>query len=163
MSKTMYIMRGCPGSGKSTFVRKMTTIMSEADYKVCDCDDYFNKDDKYKFVRYKLHLAHKQCQEYAKDACETNVPYVFISNQNVNWREIRPYVRIAIDNDYTIELVGPSVPWAYQADELYKRNTHSVPLETIKRRLRQYQPDSDILDMITQYVAQESDSGVPNG
>ncbi len=54
MEKVLYIVRGIPGSGKSTFAKQLVG----ADFLVCEADKYFMVDGEYKFDATKLKQAH---------------------------------------------------------------------------------------------------------
>jgi predicted kinase len=53
--KTLILLRGLPGSGKSTFAKVLGGIHIEADH-------YFMKDGEYKFDASKLKQAHEYCR-----------------------------------------------------------------------------------------------------
>jgi predicted kinase len=53
--KTLILLRGLPGAGKSTFAKTLGGIHIEADH-------YFMKDGEYKFDASKLKQAHEHCR-----------------------------------------------------------------------------------------------------
>ena len=55
--KNLYIVRGLPGSGKSTFSKSIAKS-----YQVFEADQYFMKNGKYKFNPTKLKEAHNDCK-----------------------------------------------------------------------------------------------------
>ena len=64
----LIIMRGIPGSGKTTLARKIEDLAMRSGYKItgiCSADDYFVKNGKYVFDGKKLGEAHKFCQSKA--------------------------------------------------------------------------------------------------
>jgi predicted kinase len=58
MGKNLYIVRGLPGSGKSTFARSIAKP-----YQIFEADQYFMKKGKYKFDAKKLKEAHDNCRQ----------------------------------------------------------------------------------------------------
>jgi len=58
MEKNLYIVRGLPGSGKSTFARSIAKP-----YQIFEADQYFMKKGKYKFDTKKLKEAHDNCRQ----------------------------------------------------------------------------------------------------
>ena len=60
--KKLILVRGCSGSGKTTFAG----LLSEY---VISADDYFTKNGEYKFDATKLHFAH----QYSINATETGL------------------------------------------------------------------------------------------
>lgn len=96
---TLFLIRGCPGSGKSTFANllnqhAMTMINLEA-------DDYFtsyNKDTNsfdYNFDPTKLKDAHQWCQSTAMHFLEQGMN-VSVSNTSVTEWEVGQYMDIAM-------------------------------------------------------------------
>lgn len=87
--KILYIVRGLPGSGKSTFAQKLV----DSDFLVCEADKYFidKETGEYKFDGSKIKDAHKYCQ----DLVET---YMKDSMVNDQW-----YREIAVSNTFTME------------------------------------------------------------
>jgi predicted kinase len=87
--KVLYIVRGLPGSGKSTFSKKLVN----SDFLVCEADKYFidKETGEYKFDGSKIKDAHKYCQ----DLVET---YMKDSMVNDQW-----YREIVVSNTFTME------------------------------------------------------------
>jgi predicted kinase len=87
--KVLYIVRGLPGSGKSTFAKKLVN----SDFLVCEADKYFidKETGEYKFDGSKIKDAHKYCQ----DLVET---YMKDSMVNDQW-----YREIVVSNTFTME------------------------------------------------------------
>lgn len=99
MKKTLIILRGIPGSGKSTAAE----IFSEnGKYPVCTADDYFMFDGKYKFDCTKLGLAHSSCQAKADAAMAAGVEKVIIANTNTTLKELTPYIKMAETHGYLV-------------------------------------------------------------
>ena len=70
----MIVLRGLPGSGKSTLCRKIVETYSKnskIDVVVCAGDEFFTDPitGEYKFDPEKLELAHMLAQEKASNAC----------------------------------------------------------------------------------------------
>ncbi|XP_033728351.1 2',3'-cyclic-nucleotide 3'-phosphodiesterase-like [Pecten maximus] len=139
--QTMFIMRGPPGSGKSSLVRQMESI-----YKlpvVCSADNYFmNEDGQYKFNASHLPYAHKDCQEKAKAACSRGNKVVVIDNTNIKRWEMKPYIDTAKANQYVVIIVEPRTKWRFDAEELAKRNSHGVKADDIRKKISGYQENA---------------------
>uniref|UniRef100_A0A8W8KSP8 Uncharacterized protein n=1 Tax=Magallana gigas TaxID=29159 RepID=A0A8W8KSP8_MAGGI len=65
-SKTVFIMRGVSGSGKSTIARAIQKVYPSA--VLCSADDYFMREGEYHFSADDLESAHKYCQRLAEEA-----------------------------------------------------------------------------------------------
>jgi len=106
MEKILYIVRGIPGSGKSTFAKKIVGH----DFLVCEADKYFvNKETgEYKFDFSKIKDAHKFCQDmvetYMKDSLVNNQFYreSAVSNTFTQEWEMDPYFKLAKEYGYTV-------------------------------------------------------------
>ena len=106
MEKILYIVRGIPGSGKSTFAKKIVGH----DFLVCEADKYFiNKETgEYKFDVSKIKDAHKFCQDtvetYMKDSLVNNQFYreIAVSNTFTQEWEMDQYFKLAKEYGYTV-------------------------------------------------------------
>ena len=124
-SLTMLVMRGLPGSGKSTVVSAITRLYPQA--VVCSADQYFMKDGKYEFDASQLKFAHQQSQDKARAACEAGERLVVVDNTGVKRWELVNYFRMAQINFYTVILLEPRTPWRFNVNQLAAKNTHGVP------------------------------------
>lgn len=141
-SNIMFIMRGLPGSGKSTLVTQLKSMYKRA--VVCSADDYFMRDGKYQFDLKKRPDAHKFCQSNAEDACRRNCHVIIIDNTNVRYWEMSVYLKLAKTYGYIIVTVQPKTPWRFDPVELASRNTHGVPEDILREKIASFQEDSPI-------------------
>jgi tRNA uridine 5-carbamoylmethylation protein Kti12 len=138
-----------PGSGKSTLAKEIQASLikdnglSLIDTPIYSTDDYFmqNDDDKYIFDSSKLYQAHKWNQKRVNDAMARGVQNVIVDNTNTLAKEAKSYVDMAMRHGYNVVVVETKTAWAKDPFELYKKNTHGVPLETIKKMLARYEPN----------------------
>ena len=124
------IMRGIPGSGKSTYVRK-----NFRHALVCSADDFFMEEGQYKFDPSKLSQAHGACLRKFVDGLVQNAnntwpyPEIVVDNTNTRLIEVAPYAALALAYGYELEITTIlSLP-----KESFDRQVHGVPLETINR------------------------------
>merc|ERR1712012_1226232 len=136
----MIILRGLPGSGKSTLARKVKDFLPQAE--ICSADLFFtdHQSGEYRFDRSQLSEAHSSCKKAAESLCQVWSPVIVIDNTNVQKFEIFPYIQLANRYRYSVLVLETSTPWAKNAEELARRNTHGVTKEVIAKRLRQWQP-----------------------
>lgn len=133
VEKTLFIVRGLPGSGKSTFAKKLVG----SDFLVCEADKYFIDDDgKYNFDFTKIKDAHRWCQElvetYMKDSLVNDQFYreIAVSNTFTQEWEMKPYFELA-------EKYGYKVFTIVVENRHGGKNIHGVPddkLEIMKNR-----------------------------
>jgi predicted kinase len=100
MEKILYIVRGIPGSGKSTFAKSLGGTHFETDM-------FFMKDGEYKFDMFKLKEAHKWCQDSVYNAMILNHTaglnnIIVVSNTFTQEWEMKPYFEMADQHDYKV-------------------------------------------------------------
>jgi predicted kinase len=120
--KELYLLRGLPGSGKSTIAKSIGGIHIEA-------DQYFTDGFKFKFDSTKLILAHKFCQDQTKkqmlSECVASNRIV-VSNTFTQAREMKAYYDLAKKHRYTV--------YSLIVENRHNGvNTHNVPDATIKQ------------------------------
>lgn len=124
-NKTVVIMRGISGSGKSTYVRK-----NFPDAAVCSADDYFIKAQtgEYQFDATKLKEAHEQCFGNFKRGLERQEQLIVVDNTNTRLWEFERYFNSAYAAGYDIKIIRMSCPSSVAA----VRNEHDVPEHAVK-------------------------------
>lgn len=100
MGKKLYIVRGIPGSGKTTFAKTLGGVHFEA-------DQYFMVDGEYKFDVTKLKNAHSWCQTQVINAMLLNYTaninnVIVVSNTFTQEWEMEPYIEMAKEWGYTV-------------------------------------------------------------
>ena len=116
MSK-LYIIRGLPGSGKSTMAKMM--LVNGVIKEYYEADMYFVKEGQYNFYPSKLHQAHKWCLNEVHAALLKGLD-VAVANTFTTEKELRPYTTLGFDYEI-IECTGDY------------GSIHNVPKETIER------------------------------
>ena len=96
MEKILYIVRGIPGSGKSTFAKQLTANVFEADHY------FYDNDGNYKFIASEIKDAHKECQDNVRIAMESSIPKIAVSNTSTQEWEMEPYFKLAKTYSYKV-------------------------------------------------------------
>ncbi|XP_054020572.1 uncharacterized protein LOC104306106 isoform X2 [Dryobates pubescens] len=135
--KLLLILRGLPGSGKSTLSRILLGQSREG--IVFSTDDYFHQQDGYTYNAAHLGDAHDWNQRRAKQAMEQGKSPVIIDNTNTQAWEMKPYVEVALEKGYRVEFHEPDTWWKFDPEELEKRNKHGVTREKIAQMLERYE------------------------
>lgn len=137
----MVIMRGLPGSGKSTIVKLIQATYHHT--VVCSADDHFlvrtGTGTHYNFDPSKLSAAHQACQRKAEEACTRGVSPVVIDNTNIKKWEMMHYVKLASNYHYVIIVLQPNTPWCNDPQELARRNKHGVPADVLQAKLQSFE------------------------
>jgi predicted kinase len=128
MEKELILLRGLPGSGKSTFARSLGGMHMEA-------DKYFMYSGKYEFDASKLRDAHNWCQNAVRVGMETQGQKIVVSNTFTQENELEPYYKLAERYGYRVY----SLIVENRHGESENTNTHNVPLETIQKMRGRFQ------------------------
>jgi len=86
--KQLILLRGLPGSGKSTFANLLGGIHVEA-------DQYFMRDGEYRFDASKLKQAHNWCKLRVEHSMEDGVDKITVSNTFTQEWEMDAYFELA--------------------------------------------------------------------
>ncbi|MGF1755710.1 ATP-binding protein [Vibrio makurazakiensis] len=119
----LILIRGLPGSGKSTKARGYSAIHLEADMY------FLNDDGEYQFDPLKLPQAHQWCQNQAEQYLKQGEDVV-VSNTFVKQWEMTFYRKLA--KRYKAQLIVEVCRGQYQ-------NIHGVSDDVIKRMKRDWQ------------------------
>ena len=124
----LYIIRGLPGSGKSTFARKMIDHgMADSYY---EADMYFlDKDGNYNFDPSKLGNAHSWCKAKVLADLKSG-KNVIVSNTFTRRNEMEPYITYCMDNEIPFEVIRLQTQF---------KSIHNVPPEAMERMKARFQ------------------------
>ena len=102
---TLYVLQGHPGSGKSTFAKKL--LQESADKKICIVSaDYYFEDEEgvYRFDPKLIREAHRECRQSAFHFMDAGYS-VIVDNTNTMAWEVKPYVKYALDRGMEIQFI----------------------------------------------------------
>lgn len=127
--QVLILVRGLPGSGKSSFCR----FLSEScGFQVFSVDDFFTGvDGEYKFDFSKNHLAYKKCEENVYAALNAGAKAVMVDNTfTIDW-EMKPYLQMAETFNCRLHVVTME---KYHHEE----NIHEIPRDQIRRMAEKF-------------------------
>ena len=117
--KMLYIIRGIPGSGKSTMAKKLAPNAAfEADAYMVD------QQGNYAFDPSRLGEVHQKCYEAVRDALMQDIANVAVANTFVKRWEYQKYVDLANELGIKYEIIVCNGGY---------KNIHGVPDEAIQR------------------------------
>lgn len=98
--KTLFILRGLPGSGKTTLAKSIGAVHFEADM-------YFMEGNEYKFDVTKLKKAHAWCQDQVRISMKRSDKTIgdlriAVSNTFTQEWEMEPYVEMAKEYGFKV-------------------------------------------------------------
>lgn len=128
--KTLYLIRGVPGSGKSTFAMQLWEF-GVVD-RVIEADQYFTDDsgENYNFDATKLGAAHAECQRKTVNALIEGFN-VAVSNTSTTEKEVEVYRKIAFE-------CGAVFVSIVVENRHGGKNTHNVPEDKINQMKQRF-------------------------
>jgi predicted kinase len=122
MEKTLTLLRGVPGSGKSTFAKMITD-----DYSICEADQFFyDKEGSYNFDPARLKAAHEWCRFHVETRMKAANPSIVVSNTFTKEWEMSDYFDLGKKYGYKVfTLIVENRHGGV--------NQHGVPEEKIKQ------------------------------
>jgi hypothetical protein len=136
---TLTVVRGLPGSGKTT---RAESISAKTGAALVSADDFFTGEDGvYRFNPSMLPQAHAACQGEARRLLAGERDVVVHNTFTQGW-ELTPYIRIAEEVGAAIEVID-IFDGGCNDEELFSRNVHEVPLAGIAAMRARW--DADLL------------------
>lgn len=130
--RTLILVRGLPGAGKSTIAHSYGRMVIEA-------DQYFlNDKGEYKFDRSKLHHAHRDCQGRVEFQMITShhrgdeQDTIVVANTFTQEWEMKPYFELA-------ERYGYQVSTIIVENRHGSKSVHDVPEKAVEKMRRRFE------------------------
>lgn len=122
--KTLFLLRGLPGAGKSTLADSLGIDYVEADM-------FFMQDGEYKFDGAKLKEAHEWCQGRVRKIMEYGMSVAVANTFTQEW-EMEPYLKMAEEFGYRVNSL-------IVENRHGGENTHGVPEEALTRMRNRFE------------------------
>ena len=153
--KTLVLIRGLPGSGKTTLAKAYLGFFTKSllpwDRLRCahfEADMFFYRNGKYQYDPKFLEIAQRQCLAQAEVAMRNQMNVIVVSNNFIRLWEMEPYVKLANALGYVVQEIITGAPF---------QNVHGVPSEVIEKMRKHFQVRP------TQYVLGINPETLPNG
>ena len=132
--KELYLIRGIPGSGKSTFANHVWN-----DYAICEADKFFyDEEGNYNFDASKLRQAHEWCRQEVENRMKENLitpqyyPEIVVSNTFTQEWEMEPYFKLAEQYGYKV--------FSFIIENRHGgKNVHGVPDEKLEQMRNRFE------------------------
>ncbi len=132
--KILTLVRGLPGSGKSTFANAITN-----EFSVCEADKFFyDNEGNYNFDATKLSQAHKWCREQVETRMKDNAvnpqfyPEIVVSNTFTKEWEMVEYFELAKKYGYQVFSI-------IVENRHGGVNQHGVPVEKLEQMKNRFE------------------------
>lgn len=148
------ILRGLPGSGKSFLAQQIlseTIGLEGYDDHILSADKFFMRRGKYIYDPSRIQEAHDETQRLFTQRAAKAMSPLIVDNTNTEVWQMLVYIQVAVQNCYHIEILEPNTPWKSSEKVLVTKNTHSVPLESIRRMKRFYESGTGLQDIIKSF------------
>ena len=135
--KTLLLLRGVAGAGKSTLASAIAAVGTSSIYSqrvaICEADDYFYDDDlQYCFDANELPAAHNYCKAKVMQAMDDGMPMVIVANTSTREWEMKPYETLAARYGYQVFHV--IVENRHENDSV-----HDVPVYVLDNQVSRFQ------------------------
>ena len=103
MNKKLIIIRGCPGSGKTTFAEFIKRMCSSGSAVHYEADRWMiDNIGRYQFDAKRLGYCHSRCQNMVEEAMVAAIPVVIVSNTFTKVSEMKVYLDFAAKYGYSV-------------------------------------------------------------
>ncbi|OQR95957.1 hypothetical protein THRCLA_07435 [Thraustotheca clavata] len=151
--KEVVILRGLPGSGKSTISRLVQKMAIEQGVStvLCSADTYFESPSGYYHERSKLTEAHELCKSTFSRAISNNIDVIVVDNTHSMLWEYESYMQDAMSSGYSVRIAEVACSDAAMAQRMMYRNSHGVGMDVIMRMFLRWEahvPTENVFHLI---------------
>jgi predicted kinase len=123
----LILLRGLPGSGKSTLGNVILQLPNNNPQEVLSADDFFvNKEGEYIFDGTKLKEAHNYCQFRCSERMRQQIVRIVVANTFTEDWEMKPYFEMAERYNYRVHTL--IVENRHESE-----NVHEVPEDKLQK------------------------------
>ena len=151
--KRLVVLRGLPGSGKST-VAKALDVDSQAG--ICNADDFRYSSQGYHFDPNRLSDVHRRCFTKCVELIDSDCPLIIIDNTNGHLWEYEAYMMLGRVTGYETKVVEVSCPDQASLGRFVRRNVHRVPMDACVRMWKEWEADPRAV-LVDEHRTQDDD------
>ena len=129
----LILLRGLPGSGKTTLAKIILQIRSTDEPEVLSADDFFeDKEGEYNFDPTKLKEAHNYCQFRCSERMRQQKAKIVVANTFTQEWEMDEYIKMAERYNYRVHTV-------IVENRHGNENVHGVPEDKLQQMKNRFQ------------------------
>jgi predicted kinase len=129
----LILLRGIPGSGKTTLAKILLQIRVTDEPEVLSADDFFeNENGEYNFDASKLKEAHNYCQFRCSERMRQQKAKIIVANTFTQEWEMEIYYEMAKRYNYRVHTL-------IVENRHGSENIHDVPAEKIKQMKKRFE------------------------
>jgi predicted kinase len=140
----LVVLRGLPGSGKTTYIKDYLTRHQIKDYVICSANDYFNHGTKYKFNPRHLPAAHNECVCDTITAMANKTECVIVNNPNAQCWEYSHYKLLAKHFSYSVHVIEIDCPTEEHVEYFHQRCAYKIPREICLTMRNRWETDENV-------------------
>lgn len=133
-NRRLVMIRGIPGSGKSTYasqIKLVFQIIHGVDCEIQEADKYMGTC----FEPSRLRFCHEECQKNTRIALAKK-KYVIVSNTSTLRTEVSPYIRLAKEAKVQVLYLEPPTSWKHDVMKCQEKCTkQGLPKNIFQRYL----------------------------
>lgn len=122
--KTVFLIRGLPGSGKSSLARMIADV-------VCENDELFTNGNRYQFIKTGAELAESHCFAKFKEAIADDIDKIAVANVFAEPASMERYERLAGKHGYRVHRMV--------LERCEKQNIHGIPEAEIEKMRKRFE------------------------
>ncbi len=135
--KTLYLIRGLPGTGKSSLARLLLAANDCISANEVSINDYFyDGAGNYKFDTTKLKEAHDCCLDQTDSWMRQGLEVICVTNPFIKLEHLVPYEQLAAKHGYQVNVL---------TCHTFMGNDHDVPLSTLRKMRSQMEVPTTLL------------------
>jgi predicted kinase len=129
----LILLRGLPGSGKTTLAKIILQLRSTDEPEVLSADDFFeDKEGEYNFDPTKLKEAHNYCQFRCSERMRQQKAKIVVANTFTQEWEMDEYIKMAERYNYRVHTV-------IVENRHGNENVHGVPEDKLQQMKNRFQ------------------------